>query len=269
MEDARLIEKIETEDSIKEERKWCVYIHRNKHNNKCYIGQTCKKPTRRWGKNGKKYLDRNKDGSYHHPIFARALIKYPDWNNDWEHIIFADNLTQDEANHMEMLLIALYKTNCFKYRNPSFGYNMNDGYANVAGENNPMYGVRRYGKDNPNYGNHKLAGGNNPNYGKVTPQKVRQQISNTLLGKIIKRSHLVYCIELNEIFTGSRDAERKTKIKHEAIVCCCGGKKSKSAGKHPETGEKLHWLYVEDAIKEGYITQQNVDNYLQNIQKGE
>lgn len=31
-----------------------------------------------------------------------------------------------------------------------------------AGENNPMYGVRRFGENNPNYGNHKLAGKNNP-----------------------------------------------------------------------------------------------------------
>lgn len=32
----------------------------------------------------------------------------------------------------------------------------------LAGENNPMYGVRRFGESNPNYGNHKLAGKNNP-----------------------------------------------------------------------------------------------------------
>jgi hypothetical protein len=215
MEDAELINEVKTEDSIKEERKWCVYIHRNVHNNKCYIGQTSEEtPTKRWGKNGNLYTKRKKDGSYHQPAFAHAILKYSDWENDWEHIIFAEQLTQDEANRMEILLIALYKTNCCKYKNPSFGYNMHNGGSNQSGCNNL------------NYGNHKLAGENNPNYGKVTPQKVRQQISNTLLGKIVKRSHLVYCIELNEIFTGSRDAERKTKVKHEAIVCCCGGKKA-------------------------------------------
>lgn len=38
-----------------------------------------------------------------------------------------------------------------------------------------------------------------------------------------------------------------------------------SAGKHPETGEKLHWLYAEDAIEQRYITQQDLDNYLTNL----
>ena len=32
-------------------------------------------------------------------------------------------------------------------------------------KNRPMLGVQKFGKDNPNYGNHKLTGENNPNYG--------------------------------------------------------------------------------------------------------
>lgn len=47
-----------------------------------------------------------------------------------------------------------------------------------AGENNPMYGISRFGKDNPNYGNKwtlerheqmkkRMTGKNNPNYGKT------------------------------------------------------------------------------------------------------
>ncbi len=32
------------------------------------------------------------------------------------------------------------------------------------GKNNGMFGVYRYGKDNPNFGNHKLAGKNHPNW---------------------------------------------------------------------------------------------------------
>jgi hypothetical protein len=109
---------------------------------------------------------------------------------------------------MERLLIALYKTNCNRYKEPSFGYNMTDGgegglgrvvseetrnkmseaqkrrcsnpeererrsrfmkdylsdpkirermsqamKGKCAGEKNYWYGKRRYGAENPNYGN--------------------------------------------------------------------------------------------------------------------
>lgn len=111
----------------KNNKKWCIYIHTNKINNKVYIGQTCMIPEKRWGKNGNKYLNLNKDGSYRHPAMAYALLKYPDWDNDWTHEIVAINLTKEEADNVEIELIAKYKSNCIKYQNPSFGYNMNDG----------------------------------------------------------------------------------------------------------------------------------------------
>lgn len=255
MEDKKLTNKMEAKDSIKEEKTYCVYIHRNKLNNKCYIGQTGDKPEYRWGAKGQRYLKLDKDGEFGQSIMARAVLKYSDWDNDWEHIIFADHLTQDEANTMEIALIALYQTNCCKYNSPSFGYNMNDGGSDVSGKRNPMYGVHRFGESNPNYGNHKIAGSNNPNYGNSGAR-------NTL-------SVILYCLELNEIFYGAREVERLYGIDHSRLIKVCKGER-KSAGKHPETGEKLHWLYAEDAIREGYITQQDLDNYLQEIRnKGE
>ena len=87
---------------------YSIYFHRNKINNKVYIGQTCRKPERRWN-NGKNYV-----GS---PHFYSAIQKYG-WDN-FEHIIFATELTQDEANLMEKRLIALYDTT-----NPAYGYNI-------------------------------------------------------------------------------------------------------------------------------------------------
>ena len=111
----------------KNERRWCVYKHTNKANNKVYIGLTCLNPKKRWKKNGKGYLNLNKNGSYNQPVMAHAILKYPDWNNGWTHEIIADNLTKEEANDLEIKLIAIYKSNCMKYNNPSFGYNMDDG----------------------------------------------------------------------------------------------------------------------------------------------
>ena len=103
---------------------WCVYIHTNKYNNKVYIGITSRNPTDRWGVNGYKYHEDQ-------PVFYRAIKKYG-WDN-FDHIIFADHLTEDEAKHMEILLIALYKSNCTKYKNPEYGYNMTDGGDGSAG----------------------------------------------------------------------------------------------------------------------------------------
>lgn len=115
-----------------EDRRWCVYMHTNKINNKVYVGITCDVKNR-WGNNGSGYLEKDKNGKYYQPVFARAIKKYSDWDNDWEHIIFADDLTQCEAQKMESMLILLYKTNCNQYNNPSYGYNMTNGGEGTCG----------------------------------------------------------------------------------------------------------------------------------------
>lgn len=52
----------------------------------------------------------------------------------------------------------------------------------------------------------------------------------------------VYCVELDEIFNSIKEATDKLNIRSNIVNCCNG--KIKSAGKHPETGEPLHWKYV-------------------------
>lgn len=113
---------------LEEERKWCVYIHRNIINNKAYIGITCQKPERRW-----------RDGEGYHDdqgIFYRAIQKYG-WDN-FEHIIWTENLTEEEAKKWEIRLIALFKTNCCRHRNPEYGYNMTDGGDGSGKSGHPM-----------------------------------------------------------------------------------------------------------------------------------
>ena len=99
------------------------------------------------------------------------------------------------------------------------------------GSGNPMYGVHRYGINSPNF----------------LP---------------------VYCIEMNKIYWGATQAENELHIKGSDIARCCKKRPGhKSAGKHPVTKEKLHWLYAEDAIKQEYITQKDLDNYLNNLKE--
>ena len=91
----------------------------------------------------------------------------------------------------------------------------------VSGEKNYFYGRHLYGEQNGFYGDHRFAGENHP------------------------RSRAVYCYELDEYFWGAKEAEDKYGIHKADIAKCCKGK-LKSAGKHPITGEKLHWVYVDE-----------------------
>ena len=62
-------------------------------------------------------------------------------------------------------------------------------------------------------------------------------------GTLHPSSKAVLCIELNKIFGSAMEAGRETGIKQQNISKCCNGK-LQSAGKHPVTGEKLHWKYA-------------------------
>lgn len=171
-----------------EDKKFCVYIHTSPSNKK-YVGITSMNPKERW-KNGRGYS--------HNKHFTNAIEKYG-WNN-FIHEIVAENLTEEEACKMESELIEKYNT--FDSDN---GYN-----ATTGGEIGKQHteevrrkqselakkmwedeeyrakmhevAISRIGENNPNYGNHKLAGENHPNWGKKlkpeTIEKIRERASN-------------------------------------------------------------------------------------------
>ena len=64
-------------------------------------------------------------------------------------------------------------------------------------------------------------------------------------GKLHHNSKAVLCIELNRIFESITEAEQELGIYKSSISACCNGK-YKSSGKHPVTGEKLHWKYIDE-----------------------
>lgn len=104
------------------ERKYKVYVHIFP-NGKKYFGITGKKPEARW-ESGTGY---SKD---HQPVMYNAIQKYG-WDNV-EHKILYENLTLEEAQNLEIELIAKYKTNCHKYGD-EYGYNMTDGGEGSSG----------------------------------------------------------------------------------------------------------------------------------------
>lgn len=110
-----------------EDKKYCVYMHINKINNKKYIGMTSRKPNIRFGKNGKNY--------YNAKHFFNAINKYG-WEN-FEHIILFKNLTKEEAEQKEIELISKYYTTD-KY----FGYNISKG--GTGGNNKDVFPIKKY-----------------------------------------------------------------------------------------------------------------------------
>ena len=76
---------------------YTIYMHKNKINGKVYIGQTIS-PKNRWQGHGITYK-----GCRH---FYSAILKYG-WDN-FHHVILCENLSKEEANKLEILLIKSY-----------------------------------------------------------------------------------------------------------------------------------------------------------------
>lgn len=110
---------------------------------------------------------------------------------------------------------------------------------------------KRVGELNPNYGKHfteehkrKLA---ISHIGMVKSEGTRKKISLNhadVSGKNNPRATAVFCIEVGKKFDTILQASEWCGINRNAIVKYLSGKQ-KYAGKHPVTGEKLHWKYIE------------------------
>lgn len=268
------------EKQVDDEKQWCVYMHTNNVNRKKYIGITSQDPEDRW-KNGKGYKSQT--------VFWNAIQKYG-WNN-FEHEIIFENLTIHKAKEKEVEFIALYKTNCNRYNHPSYGYNMTDGGDNIyeitLETRKKMSEVAKARLADPN--NHPWTGRHHTeeakeksrkaHLGKKASEETKRKQSEMRKGYQSARANAVYCIELDELFWGQQNAVEKYGFNRCCIGDCCRGKQ-KSAGKHPITDEPLHWKYVYDqigangkkidgAITLGYINEQRVIQYLENIKKGD
>ena len=120
---------------------------------------------------------------------------------------------------------------------------------------------------------------NHPMYGKRYTDEEKEEMSKRAKNAWIDKCIPVYSVELDIIYQGATDVNNKLGFDTSGITKCCKGKLN-SLGKHPITGERLHWKYVYDqeqkdgaiiqgAITLGYITEERVNNYLNNLRQKE
>lgn len=127
---------------------------------------------------------------------------------------------------------------------------MSENHADVSGKNNPNYGkhlsdeTKRKIVANRN----TRQGEEHPNYGKTFSDETKAKMCANhadFSGSKHPRCRPVYCPELDREFWGAKEVELEFGIRAADITTCLNGRQ-KSAGKHPLTGEKLHWVDVNE-----------------------
>lgn len=190
---------------------YTIYMHRNKINNKKYIGQTCD-IAKRWEYCGCHYENSSK--------FYKALIKYG-WDN-FDHIILKDELSLEEANFWESYYINYYNT-------IENGYNIRSGGSNGILSKEQKEKIK---KSNKQTWLKKIEKIGKDNYVKQC-QKAQKNVT----------SKKVMCIETQKIYDSISEASRETHIAVSGISRVCQGKRQ-FAGKDPVTGQKLTWKFI-------------------------
>ena len=77
-------------------------------------------------------------------------------------------------------------------------------------------------------------------------QKVEKERAVHKKERKLSRYGAIYCIELDRIFLGGPSQVEREGVASRSCVARCLRGERKSAGKHPITGEKLHWKQVEN-----------------------
>lgn len=216
-------------------KNWTLYKH-TFPSGKVYIGITSRNPYKRWAYG---------HGYKNCILFHRAIIKYG-WDNIRHEVLF-DNLSEEDAKRLEIELIKIYKAQGISYNITNGGDGCPGHTWKWSEERRKKFRPRNMrGANNPNYGNHKLAGRNHPLYGKTHTEEAREKIRQAATGRTHKMSeeqkatlikvHSKPIIQLdfdNNIiakFDSAANAARfygKGTSTASHITACCRGKRNK------------------------------------------
>ena len=252
-----------------------VYFNRAKYEKegieRYYVGQTIRTMEQRAGKDGRGYGWQDEK---YQTKFARAIRKW-----GWEAFEgkVLEEVYEEDLNELEKFYIKEFDSYKHGY-NDTFGgegTRGNNPYKNKneeemkeigkkiseskKGENNPMYGVHRCGKDSPMYGR---TGENSPMYGRQHSEETKKKQSESkkgennpmygITGENSPVAKSVYCNELKIYFSHIKLAENYCvnilNIKIGPINRVCNGKRN-FTGKLAD-GTKLTWKWKEDVDKE-------------------
>lgn len=255
---------------------YLLYCHINKINGKRYVGLTSKEdPEERWRKNGKGYQSS--------PHFWKAIQQYG-WDN-FEHIILAQHLTREEASEQEKYYISLWETiNPEKGYNLREGGL--DGFspcqetlekaAEATHKRKGTYGKKviclttgdvfqsaaeavRWCGSSKVYlccKGERTYAGKHPVTGEALQwdwaeedEEVTLHCIENLQSKPEKKDYEVVCTNTNQIFSTPKEAAAWCGLKDIANIYRCAKGERQSAGKHPETKEKLKWIFREKGDK--------------------
>lgn len=132
-------------------------------------------------------------------------------------------------------------------------------------ENHPMYGRhfseeskmkmrqshlgKQLTEEHKRHISESLSGKNNPCYGKPKTKEQKHKQSIAIKGRYANGNSVccvpIYCPELDESFWGLQEACDKYGFTKPNISKCLKGER-KHSGRHPVTGEKLTWRYLEN-----------------------
>ena len=228
---------------------YTVYQHKNKINEKVYIGITSQKPEQRWGNNGINYKSS--------PHFYSAIQKYG-WDN-FEHNILFENLSREEACLKEQELIKFFNS-----MNREYGYNSTSGGENFIMNKETRQKISKALKGNKNGLGHPCSEEKRKKISEAQKGKTlteehkkklseaakkrktppcsdtkKKKISNSNYHNKIKRA--VYCEELDTIYESVQECGRQLGIPATSISKVCRGR-----GK---TVKGYHLKYYNDTIK--------------------
>ena len=249
----------------------CIYLWRNKTNEKLYVGQA-KDFRERTKKHKRASFNENQKCDYNVPLHS-AIRKYG--IDNFEVCILEFDLNDfEKMNEKEIFYIKKFDT----LTNNKKGYNVSSGGGNGnnfagktdeemdeirkkqskahSGENNHMYGKQHSDEAKQRISEtHK--GENNHMYGKHHSDEAKMKMSENhadISGKNNPRARKIILLNTMETFNYVKQAGEKYGVNSSSISANCRGIQ-KSAGKD-ENGNKLVWMYYEDYMK---LTQEEID----------